>query len=293
MFSAAWRPVRFLFGVAIMVMGVSALASTAEARHAHHYGHYSSRHTHREVERGARHALVPVSRPSNQARSHNGAGGFADGVRRMIGACSDQIVEIKGMPFDAVSRTVRAGEDQRNALEQIRSAASTAADTLSVACPKDIPAPLSQRLDKLSVVHDAITASLATLRPAFAAFYETLDDEQKARLAVIDLPRRSQSGADRGARLAANALDLGGSSDAEQDPVCRQWVVILRGWPVGRLETSMALSDEQHAALYDLSAAVYRAVGNPSYGVSGRRPTHAARPARRQTKTAAGAATGH
>lgn len=265
MLSAVWRPVRLLFVVApAVMMDVSAFSSIAEARHGHHFGHYSSRQDHREGERGARQTrpLVPVSRPSNDARLHNGAGGFADGVRRMIGACADQAAEMKGMPFDAVSRAVRASENQRNALEQIRSTASTAADTLSVACPKDVPAPLSQRLDTLGVALDAITASLATLRPALVAFYEALDDEQKARLAVIDLTRRSQSGSDRGARLAANALDVGGSSDAEQDPVCRQWVAILRGWPVSRLETSMSLSDEQHAALYDLSAAIYRAVGN-------------------------------
>jgi hypothetical protein len=103
---------------------------------------------------------------------------------------------------------------------------------------------------------------LATLRPAFATFYDTLDDEQKAHLAVADLSRRSQSGADRGARVAANARDVAGASDAEQDPVCREWVTILRGWPVSRLDTSLSLSDEQHAALYELSAAIFRAVGN-------------------------------
>jgi LTXXQ motif family protein len=265
MLGAVWRFVRFLVVAAVaVVMGVSPFASAVEARHRHHFGHYSSRQNHREVERGARHtrALAPVSRSSNDARSRNGAGGFADGVRRMIGACSDQVAEMKGMPFDAVSRAVRAGENQRNALEQIRSIVGTAADTLSVACPKDIPAPLSERLDTLGVALDAIAASLATLRPAFATFYETLDDEQKARLAVIDLSRRTQSGGVRGARAAANVPDLSGSSDAEQDPVCRRWVAILRGWPAGRLETSMSLSDEQHAALYDLSAAIYRAVGN-------------------------------
>lgn len=268
MLSVVWRPVRLPFVVTVVLtIGVSALSSIAEARHGRHYGHYSSRQNssrqnHQEAERSGRRArLVPVSRPANDAGLRTGGGGFADGVRRMIGACADQVAEMKGMPFDAVSRTIRAADNQRNALDQIRSTTSTAADTLSVACPKDIPAPLSQRLDTLGIALDAITASLATLRPALATFYESLDDEQKARLAVIDLSRRSQPGADRSARLAANALDLD-SADAEQDPVCRQWVTILRSWPVNRLETSMSLSDEQHADLYDLSAAIYRAVGN-------------------------------
>jgi hypothetical protein len=217
---------RFLLGVSVVMMGVSGLAAIAEARHRHHYGHYHSRHYQRDVDPSAARTPEPAS-SSNYARPRNGAGGFADGIRRMIGACSDQISEMKGMPFDAVSRTVRAGENQRHALEQIRTTASTAADTPSVTWPKDIPAPLGPRLDKLGVALDAIAASLATLRPAFAAFYESLDDEQKARLAVIDLARQSQAKGDRDTRLAADARVLDIAADVEQDPVCRQWVAIL------------------------------------------------------------------
>ena len=242
MLGAACGPMRFLLGVVILAMGVSGLAAIAEARHGRHHGHYHSRHYLREVDRNAHAAPEPASRASNYARQRNGAGGFADGIRRMIGACTDQMAEMKGMPFDAVSRTIRAGEHQRHALEQIRTTASTAADTLAVTCPKDIPAPLGQRLDKLGVALDAIGASLATMRPAFAAFYESLDDEQKARLAVIDLARQSQAKADRDSRLAANARVLDIAGDVEQDPVCSQWVAILRGWPVSRLEANMTSS---------------------------------------------------
>jgi hypothetical protein len=140
---------RFLLGAAILAMGVSGLAASAEARHGRHHGHH--RHYLREVDRNAHAAPEPAPRTSNYSRQRNGAGGFADGIRRMIGACTDQMAEMKGMPFDAVSRTIRAGEHQRHALEQIRTTASTAADTLAVTCPKDIPAPLGQRLDKLGV----------------------------------------------------------------------------------------------------------------------------------------------
>ena len=146
MLGAACGPMRFLLGVVILAMGVSGLAAIAEARHGRHHGHYHSRHYLREVDRNAHAAPEPAPRTSNYSRQRNGAGGFADGIRRMIGACTDQMAEMKGMPFDAVSRTIRAGENQRHALEQIRTTASTAADTLAVTCPKDIPAPLGQRL---------------------------------------------------------------------------------------------------------------------------------------------------
>jgi hypothetical protein len=92
---------RFLLGAAILAMGVSGLAASAEARHGRHHGHH--RHYLREVDRNAHAAPEPAPRTSNYARQRNGAGGFADGIRRMIGASTDQMAEMKGMPFDAVS----------------------------------------------------------------------------------------------------------------------------------------------------------------------------------------------
>ena len=44
-----------------------------------------------------------------------------------------------------------------------------------------------------------------------------------------------------------------------QDPVCRQWVAILRSWPVRQVESGISLSDEQLRYLHDLTAAIYRA----------------------------------
>ena len=51
-------------------------------------------------------------------------------------------------------------------------------------------------------------------------------------------------------------------ADAERDPVCHQWVVMLRSWPVTQVERAISLSDEQHANLYDLTAVIYRAAGS-------------------------------
>ena len=180
----------------------------------------------------------------------------------MIAACTGQAVELKRIPFDLVSRTVQANDAQRNALEQVHSAANDAAETLSAACPKDIPAELGQRLDQLGRALDAIAASLAALRPALATFYDTLDDEQKARLVAIDFSRKSLSKFDQGERRTANGGDPDDGSDAARDPVCRQWVAILRSWPVRQVESAISLSDEQHADLHDLTAAFYRAAGS-------------------------------
>jgi len=95
-----------------------------------------------------------------------------------------------------------------------------------------------------------------------ATFYDTLDDEQKARLVAIDFSRKSLSKFHQGERRTANGGVPDDGFDAARDPVCRQWIAILRSWPVTQVESAISLSDEQHADLHDLTAAFYRAAGS-------------------------------
>ena len=183
--------------------------------------------------------------------------GFSRGIEQMIGACAEQAIELKRVPFDLVSRTVQANDQQRTALDHVRSTANDAAETLSAACPKDVHAELGPRLDQLGRGLNAIAASLAALRPALATFYDTLNDEQKARLVANDFSRKSLS--DPGGRPTANQRATDDGSNTGRDPVCRQWVIILRSWPVSQVESLISLSDEQRADLHDLTAAIYRA----------------------------------
>ena len=160
------------------------------------------------------------------------------------------------MPFDLVSRTVQANDEQRTALEQVRITANDAAETLSAACPRN-SCGVGPRLDQLGSGLNAIAASLAALRPALVTFDDALNDEQKARLVAKDFSRKSLS--DQGERRTVDERVTDGGSNALPDPVCRQWVTILRSWPVSQIESVISLSDERHADLHDLTAAVYRA----------------------------------
>ena len=229
-------------------------SSAAEARHWRYYWHYHHGfYQERDEDRGQE----PALRSFGNYRSRTEPNGFGRGIEQMIGACAEQVIEFKRVPFDLVSRTVQANDEQRTALEQVRSTANDAAETLSAACPKDVQAELGPRLDQLGRGLNAIAASLAALRPALVTFYDALNDEQKARLVAKDSSRKSLS--DQGERRTVNERVTDGGSNAVQDPVCRQWVTILRSWPVSQIESVISLSDEQHADLHDLTAAIYRA----------------------------------
>jgi hypothetical protein len=127
---------RFLLAVAI---AVAAGSSTAEARHWRYHWHY-----HHGSYQGTDEGLGEDTARGTfgNYRSRIEGDDFGRGIKRMIGACAGQAIELKTMRFDLVSRTVQPNDAQRNALDQVRSSANEAAATLSATCPKDIPAEL-------------------------------------------------------------------------------------------------------------------------------------------------------
>ena len=60
---------------------------------------------------------------------------------------------------------------------------------------------------------------------------------------------------------ASGKEDVASKQNGSKDSVCQQWAVNLRSWPVRQIEEGTSLSDEQHAALFELTAAIYRVAG--------------------------------
>jgi hypothetical protein len=182
--------------------------------------------------------------------------GFGVAIGQIIGACREQAAEFKKASFEGRTRIIQPSEAQSDALDRIRATVTDAADTLAVTCPKDIPAPLSEKVGTLSFALDVIVGSLTTLRPAFVTFFDLLDDEQKARL-IVD----SQSKSDNGSPFVRTEHTLNEGIALVEDTVCNQFVAALRSWPNGQIENGITLTDEQHAASLEVAAAAYRAAG--------------------------------
>ena len=186
--------------------------------------------------------------------------GFGVAIGQIIGACREQAAEFKKASFEGRTRIIQPSEVQSDAVDRIRATVTDAADTLAVTCPKDIPAPLSEKVGTLSFALDVIVGSLTTLRPALVTFFGSLDDEQKARL-ILNSFRESQSKSDSGSPVVRTEHTLNEGIAVVQDPICNQFVTALRSWPIGQIETGITLTDEQHAALHEVAAAAYRAAG--------------------------------
>jgi hypothetical protein len=84
-------------------------------------------------------------------------------------------------PTDQIDRVVRPDEAQRSKLQALQSAAAQAADTIKAACPTEMPNTPPARIAAVGRRLQAILTGVETMRPALAAFYNSLSDDQKAR----------------------------------------------------------------------------------------------------------------
>jgi hypothetical protein len=249
-----------LAGSAALLLALSLGAAAKERHVSHHHHHHGHAHDYQdraepEPDLGARAA----------PGAHAPGGGFGLAAAQLIRACSGQAAELQKMPFDVVVNTVRPNDDQRAALEKIRAAAADAVKKLNANCPKDVPAPLAGQLDSIRASLDAIKSALQPLRPVFVSAYAVLDDEQKARLVALAISQQQAENPHQGATQAAQgAAAVTSAAETQEEPValgCRQWPARLKSWPLSRIESDLSLSDDQHAALYSLMAAIYRAAG--------------------------------
>jgi LTXXQ motif family protein len=84
---------------------------------------------------------------------------------------------------------VRPTDTQRAALADLRAASTKTAEALTSTCPREIPQTSAQRMAFMEKRMEAMLEAIKTVRPAFEAFYDTMSDEQKARLDSVG-PRR-------------------------------------------------------------------------------------------------------
>jgi hypothetical protein len=185
---------------------------------------------------------------------------FVASIDGMIRACAEQAAALRKLPPETIVQAVQLDDSQRAAFEQVQTSAGSAAKTLDANCPKSIPPELSAKLDALDNTLSLLADSLGGLRSAILKFHALLDDEQKRRLVAMS---RSSDPAPRSRRAGTRKDPAAGSgADEEAKSICTQWAAILRTWPVRQFDTRMQLSDAQRAALYELSAAIYRSAGD-------------------------------
>ncbi len=173
-----------------IVLIAACLGGPADARWRHFGYHWYGRTWYNYQNHGDE---VRARAAEDKDSARDKAGDFGATIGRMLRACDQQADELKNVPVDAINQKVKPTSDQRVTLEQLASASAEAANTLAANCPKELSADLDGRLNSLSQALSTMAGTLTTLRPMFANYYRSLDDEQKAHLLQMTM-RASGSG---------------------------------------------------------------------------------------------------
>jgi hypothetical protein len=81
-----------------------------------------------------------------------------------------------------IERAVRPTDAQRPKLEELRTASAKAAEAVTAACPRELPASPVARLELAEKRLNAMLEAVKIVRPKFEDFYASLTSEQQARL---------------------------------------------------------------------------------------------------------------
>ena len=162
--------------------------------------------------------------------------------------CKGQSTGITGWPFGQIEQAVNPTAEQKKLLDDLKKASHEAADRFEEACPDAVPLTPPGRLQAMTMRLQATLDAVKVVRPAMAAFYDSLSDEQKARFNEIgpDLAKQRQ-------RTAGN-----GTQGPQAD--CSGEKAGLSNLPIERIEQAVQPTDAQYAALERLEDAMQKAV---------------------------------
>ena len=103
-------------------------------------------------------------------------------------ACGAQTAHSPAFPEQEIERAVHPTDDQRAALDELRTASAKGADMLKDTCPAHMPPTSVGRLAAVKTRLDAMLEVVRLERTAMDKFYGSLTDEQKAQFNAMRPP---------------------------------------------------------------------------------------------------------
>ena len=95
--------------------------------------------------------------------------------------CGDPKPGLANLPIERIEDSVKPSEAQEAKLKDLETATNDAVSILQTACPDDVPMTPPGRLEAMEKRLKAMVEAANTVKPSLDGFYNSLDDEQKAR----------------------------------------------------------------------------------------------------------------
>jgi len=162
--------------------------------------------------------------------------------------CGDPDKGVTAWPIAEITRAVRPTPEQRALLDDLKTAAAKAADAFKESCTDSYAMTPPGRLRAMTNRVSATLNAVRIVRPALEQFYNSLNDEQKARFNALgpNVGERAQQPPQQEANAQAEACGEPKSS--------------LTHLPIERIEAVIHPAGKQKEALDRLSTATKNAV---------------------------------
>jgi hypothetical protein len=154
--------------------------------------------------------------------------------------CGDDSKEVAGWPIDRIAQSVSPSAEQNAALDEFANATIVAAQAIKEACPTNIVFTPIGRLDAMQKRIEGMAHGVEIVGPPLDRFYNTLTDEQKARLNAANEQERRNRGSLASCGAVGNATR----------------------WPGEQIEKAVRPDAAQQAKLNALKAAMDKAAGD-------------------------------
>jgi hypothetical protein len=155
--------------------------------------------------------------------------------------CQGLAPGITDLPIDRIEHSLHLTDEQLKALDTLKTASSKASDALKASCSSAVSLTPVGRLDAVQNRLDGMTQALGIVRTPLDNFYNSLNDEQKRRLAELG-PSTSRS-----RRQSTSANDL--------TALCSRRSQSFTQLPVQRIQDVVKPTQQQQDALDKLKAA--------------------------------------
>jgi histone H3/H4 len=169
------------------------------------------------------------------------ARGSAGGRSVEADLCSGQTAGLTDWPIERIAQTVEPNDAQRAILDELKGATAKALDILKTACPTALPSTPTGRIEAMRQRLDAMLAAVRTVRPVVEKFFQSLNDEQKARFNALSPDNPDQQ------------------AQRNLTQVCGERASGIASLPFERIERAVRPDGAQRSALKDLQDATSEA----------------------------------
>jgi hypothetical protein len=161
--------------------------------------------------------------------------------------CGNPQSGVTAWPIEEIAKAVRPTAEQRALLDDLKAAATSAAEAFKQSCSETYALTPPGRLRAMTNRVRATLEAVRIVRPALEKFYASLDDEQQARFNALR-PKIDESRAQQ-------------QANASPEESCGDPKSSLTQLPIERIDAVVRPAGRQKEALERLSAATNDAVG--------------------------------